>query len=94
MQDSSHGQTWNNPDNQPRAAAKPPRKETMTFKEIRALSGLKRTEFSRKYGIPQRTLENWETDGPNRRDPAEWILRMIERVVREDAEENSRGGNE
>lgn len=58
----------------------------MTFKEIRALSGLKRTEFSRKYGIPPRTLENWETEGSNHREPAEWILNLLERVVKEDME--------
>lgn len=32
-----------------------------TIKEIRELSGMSRAEFSRTYGIPIRSLENWES---------------------------------
>ena len=32
----------------------------MTVKEIRNLSGLNQTEFSKKYDIPLRTLSHWE----------------------------------
>ena len=31
-----------------------------TIKEIRDLAGISRAEFSRKYNIPVRTLEDWE----------------------------------
>lgn len=30
------------------------------IKEIRAITGLTRKDFSDKYGIPLRTLEEWE----------------------------------
>ena len=32
------------------------------MKEIRAITGLLRKDFSDKYGIPLRTLEEWEAD--------------------------------
>lgn len=51
--------------------------------EIRAIIGISRAEFSRRYGIPVRTLEDWDY---GKRKPPEWLLRILERVVREDAE--------
>ena len=59
----------------------------MTFKDIRALSGLSRSEFSRRYGIPVRTLESWEA-APEKggRVPPDWALALLLRVVTEDAE--------
>lgn len=54
--------------------------------EIRAILGIGRAEFSRKYGIPIRTLENWDA---GTRQPPEWLLKLLERVAREDAEESS-----
>lgn len=54
----------------------------MDTKEIRAILGISRIEFSRKYGIPIRTLENWDA---GTRNPPEWLLALLERVVREDA---------
>lgn len=32
----------------------------MTFKELRKESGMKQKEFSEYFGIPLRTIENWE----------------------------------
>lgn len=55
----------------------------MTTLEIRALLGISRAEFSRRYGIPIRTLEEWDA---GRHSPPEWVLRLLERVVRWDAE--------
>lgn len=55
----------------------------MTTKEIRAILGVTRAEFSRLYGIPVRTLEDWDA---GRRHPPEWLLKLLERVVREDKE--------
>jgi len=52
-----------------------------TSKEIRDLLGISRAEFSRKYGIPIRTLENW--DSGTRKAP-EWILVLLERIAKED----------
>lgn len=55
----------------------------MTSIEIRAMLGVSRAEFSRRYGIPVRTLENWDAGV---RVPPEWVLKLLERVVRWDAE--------
>ena len=53
----------------------------MTIKEIRALTGLSQARFGEFYGIPKRTIEEWET---GRRKPPEYVLRLLERAVRED----------
>ena len=55
----------------------------MDTKEIRAILGISRAEFSRRYGIPIRTLEDWDAE---RNHPPTWVLSLLERVVREDAE--------
>lgn len=55
----------------------------MTAKEIRELLGVSRAEFSRRYGIPIRTLEDWDW---GKRVPSEWVLKLLERVVKEDME--------
>lgn len=62
----------------------------MNTKEIRALLGISRAEFSRRYGIPIRTLENWDA---GTRQPSEWVLNLLERVVREDAGGKTGGKN-
>lgn len=53
----------------------------MTVKEIRNLSGLNQTAFSKKYDIPLRTLSHWEKGD---REAPPWALALLERVVRED----------
>ena len=53
----------------------------MTIKEIRSLTGLSAQKFGDKYNIPLRTIQNWE--GGARKAP-EYILTLLERVVRED----------
>ena len=53
----------------------------MTVSEIRAMLGISRAEFSRRYGMPVRTLEEWDA---GRRTPSEWVVKLIERAVRED----------
>ena len=45
-----------------------------TVKEIRSRTGLNRKEFCQKFGIPLRTMEEWET---GRRIPPEYIPRML-----------------
>ena len=54
----------------------------MTTTEIRTILGVSRAEFSRRYGIPVRTLEDWDA---GRRTPPEWLLNLLERVAKEDA---------
>lgn len=61
----------------------------MTTLEIRALLGISRAEFSRRYEIPIRTLENWDA---GTRQPPEWAVKLLERVVREDAAIGKNGG--
>ena len=63
----------------------------MTTKEIRALLGVSRAEFSRRYGIPIRTIENWDADISQ---PPDWVLNLLERVVREDAGGKTGGKNQ
>lgn len=53
----------------------------MNAAEIRAILGVSRAEFSRRYGIPIRTLEDWDAGV---RTPSDWVLALLERVVRED----------
>jgi len=58
----------------------------MTAKDIRKLSGLTQEEFSKKYDIPLSTIKGWESS-PNStryRQCPEYILKLLERVVRED----------
>lgn len=55
----------------------------MESREIRAILGISRAEFSRRYDIPVRTLEEWDA---GRHMAPEWVMTLLERVVREDAE--------
>ena len=55
----------------------------MTAEEIRNISGLSRVAFCEKYKIPVRTMEDWEHD---KRKAPEYVLNLLERVVKEDFE--------
>ena len=55
----------------------------MDTREIRDMLGVSRAEFSRRYEIPIRTIEDWDA---GKSKPPEWALKLLERVVREDAE--------
>ena len=48
---------------------------------IRRMTGMSRAEFSKTYDIPVRTLENWDSGKGN---PPEYVLELLERVVKED----------
>jgi DNA-binding transcriptional regulator YiaG len=48
------------------------------IRSIREKTGLNRREFSDKYGIPVRTLEEWEA---GRRTPPEYVVRLLSYVV-------------
>lgn len=52
---------------------------------IRNLLGISRAEFSRRYGIPVRTLESWDWGD---REAPEWVMKLLERVVLEDKEKS------
>ena len=53
----------------------------MDIKEIRSISGLTQQAFSEKYGIPKRSIENWEG---GKRNPPEYVIKLLERIVKED----------
>lgn len=53
----------------------------MEVKELRMLSGLSQQAFSEKYGIPKRSIENWES---GKRTPPEYVISLLERAVKED----------
>lgn len=50
--------------------------------EVRTLAGLSRAEMSRKYNIPVRTLENWESGAT---DAPDYTIDLLTRVVLEDS---------
>lgn len=58
----------------------------MKVKKIRELTGLNQSEFSRKYNIPLRTIQDWEAE---RRTPPEYVLKLLERVVNEDVNKSA-----
>ena len=53
-----------------------------TIKEIRDISGLSRADFAAKYGIPVRTLEDWEAE---RRKCPSYLISLLGRAVAEDS---------
>ncbi len=61
---------------------------SVSISELRSLAGISRPEFSRRYGVPIRTLEDWEA---GRRTPPKYVISLLERVVKEDIkkEENN-----
>lgn len=55
----------------------------MELKEMRKLLGLSQAAFGKKYNIPVRTIEQWES---GRRKAPIYVLELLERVVTEDYE--------
>lgn len=49
------------------------------IRQLRTEAGLSRKEFSEVYGIPVRTLEEWEA---GRRNPPEYVVRMLSYIVK------------
>lgn len=47
-------------------------------KELRVKTGLSQAAFARAYGIPRRTVENWES-GVN--EPPSYVLSMLSEIV-------------
>lgn len=50
-------------------------------KEIRALTGLSQVNFAKRYNIPRRTLENWESE---KAIPPAYVIELLRRAVEED----------
>ena len=53
-------------------------------REIRRKTGLSQVAFAKKYGIPRRTIENWES---GKTVPPAYVLSMLERIVYMDKHE-------
>lgn len=53
----------------------------MGIKRIRHLTGLSQEKFGRKYGIPKRTIQNWELD---LNEPAPYLIELLEFKVKSD----------
>lgn len=51
----------------------------MTIKEMREKLGLSQTKFAQFYGIPKRTIENWES---GTRKPPEYVIGLLEAAVK------------
>ena len=53
----------------------------MDIKELRNDLGDTQSEFSKRYGIPFRTIQNWET---NKRKPPEYVENLLEQRINQD----------
>ena len=53
----------------------------MTIRDLRTTSGLSRSEFSRRFYIPIRTIENWECTGPNARECPVYVRLLIAEAI-------------
>ena len=49
----------------------------MTIRDLRTASGLSRMDFSRRFCIPIRTVENWECTGANARECPVYVRLLI-----------------
>ncbi len=50
----------------------------MDIKDIRQSTGMTRAAFAKEFGIPYRTLEDWEA---GKRKPPEYVYNMIVRII-------------
>lgn len=55
----------------------------MTIREIRKHTGLTQQQFADKYGIPKRTIENWEADPdkPEHRECPPYLIKLLATVT-------------
>ena len=49
----------------------------MKIRDLRPAAGLSRMEFSRRFRIPIRTIENWECTGANARECPAYVRLLI-----------------
>ncbi len=50
----------------------------MNIAEIRKITGLSQGKFAKRFGIPVRTLQQWEQ---GRSSPPEYVIRMIAYII-------------
>lgn len=51
----------------------------MNIKELRMKTGMKQKEFAEKFGIPVRTLQDWEN--PSKSNPPAYVAKMLGKFV-------------
>lgn len=56
----------------------------MTIKEMREMLGMTQQEFSDRFEIPVRTIQDWERE---RRTPPKYVMNLLEFAVKALAEE-------
>lgn len=54
------------------------------LKAIRKITGLTQAEFAKRYNIPKRTVENWETEVTV---PPRYVVELLKRAVDADFED-------
>lgn len=55
--------------------------KTTSIQQIRAMTGLNKKDFAKKYNIPYRSIQHWDAGD---RECPEYVLQLLERVVKED----------
>jgi DNA-binding transcriptional regulator YiaG len=60
---------WYNAKNSPK------RRSAMTFKELRKLSGMTQRKYAEYFGIPRRTVEDWDS---GKSKCAEYLIALME----------------
>ena len=60
-------------------------------KKMRRDSGLSAQKFGDKYGIPLRTIQEWEA---GRRNAPDYVIALLERAVQEDLAAEEEAGEE
>lgn len=53
----------------------------MTIRDLRTAAALSRIDFSRRFRIPIRTIENWECTGPNARECPTYVRLLIAEAI-------------
>lgn len=53
----------------------------MTIRDMRTAAGLSRMDFSRRFCIPIRTIENWECTGQNYRECPVYVRLLIAEAI-------------
>lgn len=52
-----------------------------SVRELRQAAGLTQAQLAQRFGIPKRTIENWEATGDNARTCPDYIRRMMAELL-------------
>lgn len=63
----------------------------MDIKELRELTGMSQKRFAEYFGIPIRTIQEWEQ---NKRKPAEYLTKLMEKEIRREILKKEKQKNE